>query len=119
MDTIRIDNLVFSGRHGAYKKERNLEQEFEVSVELKILPEDTDKAARTDKLKDAVDYQKVKEIVRQTIEGDPRYLIEKLACQIAEKIMAADRRIRNAAVTVRKISVWDNGVPGVTVTRGR
>ena len=118
MDTIRIDSLIFSGKHGVYKKERNVEQEFEVSVEMNIDPKDTLKAAETERLKDTVDYQYVKEAVQQVICGSSCYLIEKLANLIAEKILV-DERIRDVRVTVRKSHVWDNGIPSVSITRSR
>lgn len=116
MDTIRIDNLIFLGKHGVYEKERNLEQEFEVSVSLAV---DVKKSALSDKIEDTVDYQKVKDIVRGVIEGSSCYLIEKLASDIAGKILEKDERIKNTTISIRKIHVWDNGVPSVTIMRER
>ena len=116
MDTIRIDNLVFLGKHGVSEKERNLEQEFEVSVTLGV---DVKKSALSDKIEDTVDYQNIKDIVREVIEGSACYLIEKLASDIAGKILKEDGRIKNTTISIRKIHIWDNGVPSVTITRDR
>ena len=115
MDKIRIDNLVFSGKHGAYKKARNVEQEFEVYVEISF---DATLSARTDKLEDTVDYSGMKNSVREIIEGSSCYLIEKLASNIADKILL-DKRIAGVSVMVKKTSVWDNGAPSVTVNKSR
>ncbi len=115
MDIIHIDNLIFSGKHGVYEKERNLEQEFEVSV---VLSFDVSRAALSDKISDTIDYSEAKKAVRGVIEGSSCYLIEKLARDIADKLLG-DTRIESVKVTVRKIHVWDNGIPGVTITRGR
>lgn len=114
MDYIHIDNLSFAGKHGYYEHERKVEQEFLVSVRLGF---DTTKAGDTDNLEDTLDYQWVKDIVRRTLEGGSRYLIEKLANEIATLIQE-DSRILSVEVTIKKTAVWDNGVPGVTIRRG-
>jgi dihydroneopterin aldolase len=114
MDYIHIDNLSFSGKHGVYEKERRVEQEFAVSVRLGF---DTAKAGTSDDLTDTLDYQKAKDVIRATIEGGSRYLIEKLAEEIAALLMQ-DKRVLSAEVTIKKVAVWDNGIPGVTIRRG-
>ena len=113
MDYIHIDNLLFRGKHGAYAKERAVEQEFEVSVKLGV---DISSAAKSDTLADTIDYSEVKNKIQKVIEGNSRYLIEKLAEDIAGQILE-DPRIRSAEITIRKPEVWDNGIPGVTVLR--
>jgi 7,8-dihydroneopterin aldolase/epimerase/oxygenase len=113
MDYIHIDKLFFSGKHGVYAKERRLEQEFEISLRLTF---DTSVSAKSDKLKDTVDYQRVKNIVEKAITGGSRYLVEKLGEEIALQILE-DKRIGRVEVTIKKTAVWDNGVPGVTIIR--
>ena len=113
MDHLNIDNLSFRAKHGVSAKERRVEQEFAVSVKLGV---DTSKASITDELKDAVDYQEVKNIIASVIEGSSRYLVEKLAEEIAARVLK-DKRIKTIEITVRKPEVWDNGIPGVTIFR--
>lgn len=113
MDRIHIDGLTFSGKHGVFARERRVEQEFAVEVSFTF---DTTKAGKSDKLKDTVDYGAIKECIRETIEGKSHYLIEKLADEIARKILT-NKRVGEATVTIRKTAVWDNGIPGVTITR--
>lgn len=113
MDYIHIEKLFFAGKHGVYAKERRVEQEFEISIRLTF---DTSKASKTDKLKDTIDYQRVKNIVEETITGGSRYLVEKLGEEIALKSLE-DKRIGTAEVTIKKTAVWDNGIPGVTIIR--
>ncbi len=115
MDTIHVENLVFSGKHGVGEEERNLEQEFEVSAELAI---DTTRSAQSDDISDTVDYSVVKNIIRDAVEGSSCYLMEKLAQDIATRILV-DAKVARVSVTVRKTHIWENGVPSVTVTRGR
>ena len=113
MDHIHIDNLLFRAKHGAYAKERRIEQEFSVEVTLGV---ETPLAGKSDKLKDTIDYQKVKNIIQEVIEGSSRYLIEKLAEEIAVRVLK-DKRIKNIELTIRKPEVWDNGTPGITIIR--
>ena len=116
MDAIHIDGLIFSGKHGVHLKERNLEQEFKISLSLTV---DTKVAGKSDKLSDTVDYQAVKDIVKRVVEGESRYLIERLADEIAMGILATDKKIKSATITVEKTAIWENGVPGVTIVRHR
>lgn len=113
MDYIHITDLFFRGKHGAYAKERKVEQEFLIEVKLGF---DTTKAATSDKLADTVDYGDVKNKIQEVIEGSSRYLIETLAEDIATKILE-DTRIESAEIKIKKTAVWDNGVPGVTIVR--
>lgn len=113
MDYIHIDNLVFKGKHGHYEHERKIEQEFVIAVRLGV---DASPAAQSDKLGDTIDYDDVKKKIQTILEGTSRYLIEKLSEDIALSILQ-DSRVAEVQVTIKKTAVWDNGVPGVTVTR--
>ena len=113
MDYLHLTNLFFRGKHGAYAKERKVEQEFSVEVKLGV---DIAKAGQSNKLADTVDYADVKNKIQQVIEGSSRYLIETLAEDIAQNILE-DKRILSVEITIKKTTVWDNGVPGVTIVR--
>lgn len=115
MDYIHIDDLTFSGKHGHYPAERKVEQEFAISVRLAV---DVAEASQSDKLAHTIDYSSVKKKIQDVIEGSSRYLIEKLAGDIAESILE-DARIQEVEMTIKKTAVWDNGVPGVTIFRKR
>ena len=113
MDTIRIDKLIFSGKHGVYEEERNLEQEFEINVSFDF---DTQRAAESDSLEDLVDYEKIRDLIKNTVEEHSYFLIEKLGDTIAKKILE-DQRIPKVTVEIRKMNIWGNGVPAVSITR--
>ena len=113
MDYVHIDELVFQGRHGILPKEKTDPQEFKVSLKLGT---DTSAAGASDKIGDALDYRVFKDIVQTTIEGKHQNLLETLAEVIATEILN-DPRILSAEVTVKKLHIWNNGVPGVTVFR--
>jgi dihydroneopterin aldolase len=112
-DHIRITDLFFRGKHGVGNAERNIEQEFLIEADLSF---DTQKAGVSDKLVDTLDYSKVRNKIREVIEGPSRYLIEALAEDIAKRILE-DKRIKSVEITIRKTAVWKNGVPSVTITR--
>jgi len=116
MDYIHIDKLIVRGRHGVGEQERKVEQEFEVSLRLAV--GDTRVAAQSQKLSDAVDYQPIKDLIVEIVEGKSFYLIETLAETIAQKILK-DIRIKSLELTIKKPEVWESGVPGLTIMRGR
>jgi len=85
-DIIRLEGLVFFGRHGARSEEQSLGQQFEVDIEMQA---DLSKARASDRLAETIDYGKVYETVRQIMEGPSRNLLERLAEEVATTIIAA------------------------------
>jgi dihydroneopterin aldolase len=115
MDFILIDKLVCKGKHGHYEHEHRVEQEFEVWAKLGV---ELAAASASDKLQDTVDYDDIKKSIQDVIDGSSRYLIEKLAEDMAQKILE-NKRIASVELTIKKPQAWDNGVPGVTIVRSR
>lgn len=113
MDYIHIDGLRVKGKHGHYVRERRGAQEFEVS--LRVLTE-LGKAGKSDKLRDSINYADLKLIVEDVFAAAPRYLLESLAEEIAKKVLK-DKRAKEVTVTIKKLAIWKNGVPGVTIIR--
>jgi 7,8-dihydroneopterin aldolase/epimerase/oxygenase len=115
MDSIHLTNLRFSGKHGCFARERSIEQEFLIEMRLGV---DLRKAGESDDLKDTIDYDVVRNMVQEVVEGPTRYLIETLAEDIAREVLE-DPRIESVEITIKKTATWDNGVPGVTIVRSR
>jgi dihydroneopterin aldolase len=115
MDYIHIENLSVFGKHGVYEEERQAAQEFEISVRIGF---ETSTAGKSDNLIDTLNYQWVKETAEETITGVSCYLIETLAEKIATKVLT-DSRVLLVQVTIKKVSIWNNGIPGVTILRQR
>lgn len=115
MDTIFVRNLIVSGKHGVHDHEWSHEQRFEVDIEVAV---DTRRAAKSDDVKDTIDYAHLCAIASTVIKGRSVYLLEKLASIIADTILQDDR-IANVSVTIRKPTVLPSGVPGVTIVRTR
>jgi 7,8-dihydroneopterin aldolase/epimerase/oxygenase len=95
MDRIELRGMSFQGRHGVRDAERANAQEFKVDVEVEA---DLRSAGDSDRLEDTVDYTRVRAAAREVIEGPARRLLESLAAQIAERVLALPRV---AAVSVR------------------
>ncbi len=113
MDYLTVEALTIFGAHGYYEHERTREQEFEVSLRVgtHLRP-----AGQSDALSDTIDYDVLKRIVEETFTRESRYLIESLAESIAARILRETPALE-ASVTIKKKAVWDNGVPGVAITR--
>lgn len=107
-DRIALMNMRFEGRHGVLEEERLQAQPFEVDVELSL---DLAPAGVSDDLRRTVDYREVFEIVRETIEGPSRQLIESLAETIAARLLANFATVGVAEVLVR-VRKPDVNLPG-------
>lgn len=81
MDQIFLNGLVFFGRHGCYASENELGQKFVVDIELSC---DLSAAAASDKLEDTLDYVRIYNLARETVEGPPVKLLETVAGRIAD-----------------------------------
>ncbi len=99
---ILLKNMAFYGYHGALAEENTLGQRFLVDLSLTL---DTSEAARTDALKDTVDYAKIYALCRKIVEEDRVKLIETLADHILDQVLASCPRVEEAAIVVRKPSV--------------
>ncbi len=99
---IHLKNMAFYGYHGALAEENTLGQRFMVDLALTV---DIAEAARTDSLKDTVDYAQVYALCRKIVEQDRVKLIETLANDILDQVLATCPRVQQAAIVVRKPSV--------------
>ncbi len=115
MDEIHIDRVSFFGKHGVEEKERRIKQEFVISVRLGFK---TRKAGASDRLADTIDYGETRELIRTVIEGKSCKLLETLAEKTCSAILK-DGRVRTVEFSIRKTTMWKNGVPGITVRRER
>ena len=95
MALIRLEGLSVFGHHGARPYEKEAGQRLEVDLELE--PND-DRAEKSDKLSDAVDYDRLYQTVREVVETKSFHLLEALAACTAETIL---ERFNIAKVRVR------------------
>ena len=99
-DRIRLNNLLFWGRHGHFPSEHELGNRFEVDVELEV---DATRAAQLDRIDLTVDLTPVYETVRRHVEGKPCRLIETLAGRILGDLVKLDK-VKAVTVKLRKLS---------------
>lgn len=119
MDSIRLKNMQFFGRHGLFEAEAVLGQRFEVDLEVQL---DLTPAGKSDRMEDSVHYGELYETVRGIVEDQRFNLLEALSHRIAEAVLDQDRRIHEAVVTVRKPGVPIPGIldcAEVMIRRGR
>ncbi|MEJ2054631.1 MAG: dihydroneopterin aldolase [Calditrichaceae bacterium] len=105
-DRILLKNMIFYAHHGFYEAERELGQKFEVDIQLEC---DLSVAARTDDLKQTIDYQAIYSIAKEIFENYKFKLIETVAEKIASKILDISG-ISNVLIKVRKPHVPLNGL---------
>jgi dihydroneopterin aldolase len=114
-----LRDLLFRGRHGVLKAERELGQRFEVDL---ILQTDHSAAAASDSLESTINYAEVYEQAKSVVEGPPRRLIETVAVDLAREVLLCNPRVDTVAVTLRKPQVPIHGIlayAAVEVTRNR
>jgi dihydroneopterin aldolase len=98
MDRVLLEGMSFQGRHGVRSAERDKPQEFRVDVEVDC---DLSEPGRTDRIQDTVDYTRVRAIAKEVIEGEPHQLLESLAAQIADRVLALPK-VAGVAVRIAK-----------------
>ncbi|NOT34498.1 MAG: dihydroneopterin aldolase [Candidatus Eisenbacteria bacterium] len=117
MAIIRLEGLSVFGHHGARPYEKEAGQRLEVDLEL--VPVD-DAAERSDRLVDAVDYDRLYRTVREVVEDQSFHLLEMLAATTAETILERFP-VRRVRVRISKQNLgWTTGGRAVIeVTRER
>ncbi|MBV7295931.1 dihydroneopterin aldolase [Corynebacterium sp. TAE3-ERU12] len=97
-DRIELRGLRAFGRHGVFDHERRDGQDFLCDITLWL---DTTEAAATDDLAATVNYGQVADTAHAILTGTPRNLIETVAAEIADTLIA-DERLHAVEVTVHK-----------------
>jgi dihydroneopterin aldolase len=92
---IRLHNMTFYGYHGVSAAERQTGRRFEVDVELSV---DVEKPAKSDKLKDTVNYTEVYRTVEQIVLQNSFSLLETIAVRLANEML---RKFKPQEVTIR------------------
>lgn len=99
MDYIIIDNLETFGYHGVFEEEAFLGQKFLVTAKLYM---DTRQAGMTDDLKASLDYGEACQVIKKLVETERFMLIERLAEEIASKLLLTFSVLRSVEITVKK-----------------
>lgn len=106
MATIRLEGLSLFGHHGARPYEKEAGQRIEVDLVLETLDE---RAEHSDRLADAVDYDRLYRTVKEVVEGKSYHLLEALGVAVAERVLESFR-VRRVDVKLAKHNLgWTSG----------
>ncbi|NEQ31018.1 MAG: dihydroneopterin aldolase [Leptolyngbya sp. SIO4C5] len=100
-DTIQIDGIRAYGYSGALPEEQVLGQWFEVGLTLWL---DLAKAGDSDRLADTHNYVGAVQQTQTIIQTQKYALIEKLAAEIARRVLAQDERLTQVRVRLTKLT---------------
>jgi len=100
MGLIQIEGMEFYAFHGHYKEEQIVGNKFLVDLTIET---DMDRPAKSDNLKDAVNYQRAYEIVKKQMEVKS-FLLESIAGRILDALFSELQGINKATVKVSKMN---------------
>lgn len=116
MGKILIEHMEFYAFHGHYKEEQIVGNRFLVDLEIET---DMTRAAESDELADAVNYQHAYRIVREEMKKKSK-LLENIAKRILDALYREMNGIQKATVTIRKMNPPMGGqIKSVNVTLSR
>ncbi|MBI3601876.1 MAG: dihydroneopterin aldolase [Candidatus Omnitrophica bacterium] len=98
MARIQISDLSLRAVIGTNNWERKNRQDVLINVTMDY---DASQAARTDHIKDAVDYKTITKRIIKTVEGSHFHLLEKLADTVLKAVMS-DKKVKSATVRIDK-----------------
>jgi len=115
-DRIDIVGLSVPAIIGIFGWERKRRQRVLLHVTLFA---DTRRAARTDRIEDALDYKKVSRRLREFVEGSRFFLLERLAGEVA-RLLLAEFRVKRVVVRAEKPGALRGAkTVAVTIERSR
>jgi dihydroneopterin aldolase len=102
MDVIRLRDVTIFPRLGVAEIEKEWVQKVSLDLELFV---DLHAPAASDNVAETVDYEKVYRRIRQVSENRKFHLIESLAGEIAEDVLAHFASIQKLRIRVRKTNL--------------
>lgn len=116
MGIIEIEGMKFYAFHGHFESEQIVGNEFSVDLKLET---DCNKAAISDNLLDALNYQTAYEIVKQEMVQTSK-LLENVAKRILDTLYIEFKSIKKASVKISKMNPSMGGeIEKVSVTLWR
>ena len=100
MALIEIENMEFYAFHGHFKEEQIVGNKFLIDL---MIETDLERASKTDKLEDTVDYQVAFRIVKEEMEKKSN-LLEHIAGRILDSIYEKLEGVEKATVRIRKMN---------------
>lgn len=116
MGLIEIEGMEFYAYHGHFIEEQVVGNKFILNVAIET---DCDAAAKSDNLKDALDYQKVYQLIKQEMENKS-FLLENICKRILDALFREFDSIHKATIKVSKINPPMGGqIKKVSITMTR
>ena len=100
MGLIRIEDMEFYAFHGHYREEQIVGNHFMVDVEIET---DTDRAGKSDELRDTLNYQTAYLVVKREMEINSK-LLEHIATRIVDALYNELTGVRKVTVKVSKLN---------------
>ena len=97
---IELENMKFYAYHGHYEVEQTIGNHFLVNL---LVETATPAATKTDRLKDALDYQRLYQLVKAEMEI-PAHLLEHVAHRISERIKSEFETVTRIKIKISKIN---------------
>jgi dihydroneopterin aldolase len=116
MDLISIESLVVSANIGVTPDERRSKQNLAINI---LVRADLSAACKSDSIKDTINYAQIKKEAFRIAETQKFCLLETLGANLAEWVLCQFPQAKEVTVTVKKISIWLVGIPGVSIVRKR
>jgi len=98
---ILIERIEVFAYHGCYEVEQALGQRYSLDIRLTA---DLEPAARSDDLKDAIDYAGVTMLALETFRANRFNLLEAAASKVIDTVLEAFPTVEAMEITVRKLS---------------
>ena len=101
MGKIVIEEMEFYAFHGHYQEEQIVGNRFLVDLELES---DLDAPAASDNLSDAVNYQRVYQIIKNEMRRTKSNLLENIGKRILDALEEEMNGIEKATISIRKLN---------------
>lgn len=98
--TIELENMKFYAYHGHYEVEQTVGNHFMVNL---LVETDGYEATQSDKLKDALDYQRLYSIVKEEMEI-PSHLLEHVANRVLCRIESEFKSVTLTRIKISKMN---------------
>jgi dihydroneopterin aldolase len=100
MGLIQLENMEFYAYHGHYKEEQIVGSKFLVTLTLKT---NLERPAKTDSLKDTLNYHKAYQVVKNEM-SKKSHLLENIASRILDALYSSFPEIDAATIKISKIN---------------
>ena len=101
MDILTIKGLKYHARHGLYAEEKEKGNHFEVDL---IISTDLQMSARSDNIKETVNYEDIDRLISRIFDTEPVNLIETLCKRVGDAVMNELTAIQKLTVRLRKLN---------------